>query len=371
MRIFLSSVISGMEEHRAAARQGAETLGHTVTAAEDFGASPLSPQQVCLAGVRDADLVVLLLGDRYGAPQVSGLSPTHEEYRAARGVKPVLAFVRTGVTPEPGQRAFIDEVSGWEDGGYRESFDTPASLAAAVTRRLHEWELSQQAGPVDEQELVARTVGLLPTRYTYAPGVAPLHVAVAGAPAQQVLRPSALDDPALHRDMQREAVYGDRPVLDPGQGVEPPVDRGTTLMIRQGNAEITLDEQGSVRITRPGRDARRGASGFSSGIPSLVEEDVRDRVADGIHYAAWALNRIDPTHRLRRVGLACRLDGISALAWRTRAEVTASPNSASMNLSGLESAVSDPVVLTRAALAFDESQRAEDIMVRLRREAKR
>jgi hypothetical protein len=321
--------------------------------------------------VRDADLVVLLLGERYGAPQGSGLSPTHEEYRAARGVKPVLAFVRTGVTPEPGQKAFIDEVSGWEEGGYRESFDTPASLAAAVTRRLHEWELSQQAGPVDERELVARTAALLPTRYTYGAGIAPLHVVVAGAPAQQVLRPSALDDPALHRDMQREAVYGDRPVLDPGQGVEPPVVRGITLTIRQGNAEITLDEQGNVRVTRPGRDAWRGAPGFSSGIPSFVEEDVRDRAADGIHYAAWLLNRIDRTYRLRRVGLACRLDGIGALVWRTRAEVAASPNSASMNLSGLESAISDPVVLTRAALVFEESQLAEDIMVRLRRGAKR
>lgn len=109
MKIFLSSVISGMEEYRAAARQAAETLGHAVTAAEDFGASPLSPQQVCLAGVRDADLMVLLLGERYGAPQGSGLSPTHEEYRAARSVK-VLAFVRTGVSPEPIQRAFVDDV---------------------------------------------------------------------------------------------------------------------------------------------------------------------------------------------------------------------------------------------------------------------
>jgi hypothetical protein len=166
-----------------------------------------------------------------------------------------------------------------------------------VTRRLHEWELSQQAGPVDEQALLARTAGLLPTRYTYAAGIAPLHVVVAGALAQQVLRPSALDDPALHRDMQREAVYGDRPVLDPGQGVELPAVRGTTLTIRQGNAEITLDEQGNVRVTRPGRDARRGASAFSGGIQSLVEEDVRDRVADGIHYAGWLLNRID-----RRIG---------------------------------------------------------------------
>ncbi len=62
MRIFLSSVISGMETYRAAAQRAAETLGHTVTMAEDFGASPFSPQQVCLGAVRDADIVMLLLG---------------------------------------------------------------------------------------------------------------------------------------------------------------------------------------------------------------------------------------------------------------------------------------------------------------------
>lgn len=126
MKIFLSSVISGMEEFREAAREAAESLSHTVIAAEDFGASPLSPQQVCLTGVRQADVVVLLLGTRYGAGQPSGLSPTHEEYRAARGSKPVLAFVQAGISPEPGEDAFIKEVSHWEGAGYRQTFTTPA-----------------------------------------------------------------------------------------------------------------------------------------------------------------------------------------------------------------------------------------------------
>jgi hypothetical protein len=99
VRVFVSSVLGGMEEYRAAARQAAENLGHTVTAAEDFRASPLSPQQVCLTGVRDADVVVLLLGARYGAVQPPGLSPTHEEYRTARGSKPVLMFCRRGSPP--------------------------------------------------------------------------------------------------------------------------------------------------------------------------------------------------------------------------------------------------------------------------------
>lgn len=95
MKVFISSMIVSMEEYRTAAREAVENLGHTVIAAEDFGASPDSPQQVCLAAVRDADVIVLLFGARYGIPQTSGLSPTHEEYREARGHKPVLMFVQT------------------------------------------------------------------------------------------------------------------------------------------------------------------------------------------------------------------------------------------------------------------------------------
>lgn len=368
VKVFISSVITGMEDYRAAARQAAETLGHTVTAAEDFRASPQTPQQVCLGAVRDADVVVLILGVRYGAPQQSGISPTHEEYHEARGTKPVLAFVQAGVTRESEQERFVEEVSTWEGGGYRESFDSPASLGTAVTRALHDCELSQQAGPVDEEELVARTAGLLPTRSADAAGVSPLHVVVAGAPAQQVLRPGALDDAGLRRDMQREAVYGDHPVFDPQQGVQEPSVQGATLLITQLNAQITLDEQGNVRVSRPAREVGRGA-GAMGGLPSLVEEEVRERVADGIRYAGWVLDRVDPTHRLRRVGLACRLAGVGYLPWRTRAEATASPNAASMG-SGVEAADSPPVVLARAALLFDIATLADDITVRLRRQVR-
>jgi hypothetical protein len=356
-----------MEDYRAAARQAAQTLGHTVTAAEDFRASPHTPQQVCLGAVRDADVVVLLLGARYGAPQNSGLSPTHEEYREARGAKPVLTFVQKGVTREPEQEAFLKEVSTWEGGGYREDFDSPTTLGAAVTRALHDWELSQQAGPVNEEELTARAAALLPTRSAHAAGVAPLHVVVAGAPTQQVLRSGDLDDEALRRDIQREAVYGDHPVFDSQLGVQAPVVQGTTLLIAQANAQITLDEQGNVRVSRPAREG--GRESVMGGLPCLVEEDVRGRIADGIRYAGWLLNRIDPTHRLSRVALACRLAGVGYLPWRTRAEVAASPNAASMGR-GAESADSPPVIMARAGLLFDVTKLADDITVRLRRQLK-
>ena len=89
MKVFVSSVIDGYEEYREAAVSAVRTLRHDALRAEDYGASPNSPQQTCLQGVRDADVVVLLLGARYGFKQASGLSATHEEYREAKEQHPV------------------------------------------------------------------------------------------------------------------------------------------------------------------------------------------------------------------------------------------------------------------------------------------
>jgi hypothetical protein len=94
VRVFISSLIGGMEEYRAAAAAGIGALGHDVVRAEDFGALADSPQVACLRGVRESDVVVLLIGSRYGVPQGSGLSATHEEYReAVLTNQPVQVFV--------------------------------------------------------------------------------------------------------------------------------------------------------------------------------------------------------------------------------------------------------------------------------------
>lgn len=68
MKVFISSLISGMEAERAAVKRAIEVLGHQPVMAEDFGARASSPQVACLAGLRDADLVVLILGPRLHHP---------------------------------------------------------------------------------------------------------------------------------------------------------------------------------------------------------------------------------------------------------------------------------------------------------------
>src|SRR3977135_4124469 len=107
MKVFISSLITGMEPVRSAAREAVLQLGHEPIFAEDFGAKPQSPQVACLSGVRQSGLVIPILGPRYGAKQASGLSATHEEYREAKERCPILAFVEDGVGRDAAQEAFV------------------------------------------------------------------------------------------------------------------------------------------------------------------------------------------------------------------------------------------------------------------------
>ena len=134
MRVFLSSVISDFEDFREAAARAVTSLGYEVSRAEDIGASATTPQQACLAAEREADLVVLFLGGRYGAPQSSVLSATHEEYREARGSTPLLVFVQEDIDYEPGQSRFIREVQEWESGNLTQGFTSPEELQETVPR---------------------------------------------------------------------------------------------------------------------------------------------------------------------------------------------------------------------------------------------
>lgn len=182
MKIFVSSLISGFEEFRAAAIDAIVTLRHEPVVAEEFGAQAASPQIACLNALRSSDLVVLILGGRYGYAGSSGLSPTHEEYLEARGRKPVLMFVQENVDREEQQAKFISEASGWQAGQFRESFKTAGELGKLVTRAIHEYQLASAAGPLDTAALSNNAASMLPKiRQNKGASSPTLHFAIAGA----------------------------------------------------------------------------------------------------------------------------------------------------------------------------------------------
>lgn len=371
MRIFVSSLITGLEAERAAARRAIERLGHQAAMAEDFGARPTSPQVACLSELRSSDLVVLILGPRYGSKQSSGLSATHEEFREARGRKPTLTFVQDS-DPEPEQAALINEASGWEPGLFREGFASPEELGDRITAAIHRYELANATAPMDPIALRARALALLPEPRSHYSRPS-LSVAIAAGPDQAILRPAEIEHQSLRDAIEQQVLFGTPPLFDRRLGSDSALEHGA-LVIRQGSqhgseghAQIRLWENGDVYLETPLDRADR-----SMEMSVIIQETLEHRLEASLAFLGWLLGRVDPTERITHVVPAVRLTGGGALAWRTQAEHAASPRSVSMMMFGREEERDVAVLLTpphmpRPALTVNAARIIEDVVVLLRR----
>lgn len=370
MKIFISSLIGNFGAQRQAAKSAVVTLRHEPIMAEDLGAQPNSPQVACLQGLRHSDLVVLVLGEHYGAVQAgSGLSATHEEYREARGTKPVIAFVQQGVTPDPQQAEFIAEVQGWEGGLFRGGFDDAADLQSGIIRALHDHTVANVVGAVDPEELSRRAAALLPAESRNMAGSASVDVALAAGPTQRILRPVEIEAPALGEALLQAALFGPDQLFDRSKGNESRLIDGALVLRQERGASVRLDEQGAMLLRMPLDEESRGRGGFDMGTMMVVLEDaVQQRLTTCIGFAAAAIERIDPTQRLTDVAIATRISGVEHRAWRTRAQHAASPTSVTIDV--VRSGSREPVVTVqrRASLRLDRTRLIEDLLVPLRRQ---
>lgn len=376
MKIFISSLIVGFGPQRQAAKAAVTTLRHDPIMAEDFGAQPNSPQGACLRELRQSDLVVLVLGESYGAVQAgSGLSATHEEYREARGRKPVVAFVQQGVSPDPRQAEFITEVQGWEGGLFRGGFETPVDLQSGIIRALHDYTVANVVGGVDQDELGRRAVALLPPDGRNTVAAAALDLAISAGPTQRILRPVEIESDDLAAALLQSALFGPDQILDRTLGSGTALVGGALVLQQERGASVRLDEQGSLLIRLPLDEAggQRGGLNMAMQMMSgsvILEEVVQQRLGAMLGYAGDAIERIDPSQRVTEVAIAARISGAEHRAWRTREQHAASPGSVSM---GMLSSGRKPVVSVhrRAALRLDRARLVEDVLVPLRRQFSR
>ena len=364
MKVFVSSVISGFEGFREATARAISSLGYEVVRAEDFGASASSPQQACLGAAREADLMVLLLGARYGAKQASGLSATHEEYQEARKYRPVVAFVQEDVTFEPDQRNFITEVREWETGNLTTSFSTEDELRDAVTRELHRHAVLA-ARPIDPQELLVRADEAIGTANSLW-GAPQLVLSLAPGPLQEMLRPSELEDPGFARKIQQQALFGPYALFAVEARNQADL-RANWLVLSQESSSIEVSSAGDIVIRRPALRVNQDL--FSVSLPALIEEDIEEQLFMALQFTAAMLEHIDPVHRLSHVGIIAALVEVTYQGWRTRAEHARSPNSMGIS-EGHERvvAVLTPSVRARAEIHQRADELAHDLMILLRRE---
>ena len=142
-RIFVSSVMTGFQEYRKAARAGIRQAGCDAVLAEDFAAQSSSSRNACIDGVKSADALVLLLGPQYGWVAPSGRSATEEEYQEARRRHiPILVFVQDGVSSEPNQQDFTDRVEDYVHGHFRKSFQSSDDLKRLVKEAVMGMDLT-------------------------------------------------------------------------------------------------------------------------------------------------------------------------------------------------------------------------------------
>ena len=368
MKVFISSLISGYEPLRDAARRAITTLRNEVIMAEDFAAQPNSSQIACLQGVRAADVVVLILGPDYGfVPGGSAISATHQEYREARGTRPILAFIQQGIDAQPEQSAFIDEVQAWEGGLFRRGFNTAADLHEAITQSLHDYIVSNATEPVDQEDLISKAKALIPAERQNQHSATLLELAIVGGPFQQILRPIEIKNSALGEELQQKALFGENRLLDRTKGSVVGLD-GPDLVIQQDRGgSFRLTEQGAVAFRLPleDTDARDRMTGFSGML--IIEEIVRDRLQSSLGYAAATIEHIDPSQRLTHLGIAAFISGSEYRTWKTRAQQSSMGGSLQMGMGQVERAPIS-MVIRRAALRLDRTPLIEDILVPLRRQ---
>jgi hypothetical protein len=362
MKVFISSVVTGMEEFRNAAREAVTQLGHDPVMAEDFHAKPHSPKIACLDGLRQSGLVVLILGSEYGPKQKKGISATHEEYREAKESHPILAFVQKGVSRNSDQAAFLEEVQSWEGGLFRTGFDTPESLKAAITRAIHQWEVSNATAPLDANNLRNQAVKAVFSeqnhRYYSQPS---LVLSVIGGPPQPVLRPSEIENPQLARDLLQEALFGSYPIFDHRFGNQTRIENNN-LVMNQENRErvIKLVPQGGL-IFNLNLDHQS--------LMVIIQEKLKQEIFNAFKYAGMVFEKIDPTQRLTHVAFAAGFTGSEYITIRTQAEHYANPNSVTI---GIGQADTRPVHLipahrSRGSFNHETEKLVEDLIVLLRR----
>lgn len=269
--------------------------------------------------------------------------------------------------PEPAFAAALEQLKAWGfDVDVPEPGDdqaVPAGLGPGTPKPA----APSAPSPGSQAAGLERALSLVP-RSQYAGGEAALVLITVPALRGPLLRPSELEDPALGAWLEREALYGEPPMLERGEGTNTGAIGGR-LVARQSRASVAIDEEGAVVVVRAlTRDTDRSVI-----LRGIIEEEVLADLEADLAFVDRVLAHVDPEGRTSHVMPVVALVGAGYTAWRTRAEQAASPNSMTMNMSNGDQVVThlSPAAQPRSALSNQRSNLARDLMVLLRRAARK
>lgn len=300
-RIFVSSLMTGYGDIRAAASRAIDRSGCEPVRAEDFPAGTVSPWTACLDGVASCDGLALILGARYGDPTVAGVSATEEEYREAVKLKKHIFVFLEGRDRDPQQQEFISSVEDYVDGHWRKSFSTLEQLEELVEQALHEGRPMVAAGNAEggSRERIGAAVTERPDRVE---GLVWAQVVWTTPRDEEVVDPTSFMDPNFQRDVQRLAHEGDTPLFDYGQAKNTRVE-ASRIRFTQGNPGDWRGGRDLVMVNL-----------YENGALS-VAVNVTGLTGGGAMRDIGQMYRIDPNETSRRLEQAW---GFAALWWEDR-----------------------------------------------------
>jgi hypothetical protein len=142
VKIFISSVRSGLELERDALPGLIRALGHEPVRFEDFSAQAVPSRQACIEAVESSDAYLLLLGPHYGTtfPE-TGQSATHDEWVTAQRLgMPRYVLRKTGVEFDAQQKEFESELGEYGSGRFYKTFADVAEAQQAAAGAIRELE---------------------------------------------------------------------------------------------------------------------------------------------------------------------------------------------------------------------------------------
>lgn len=323
MKVFVSSVVRDYEKYREAAAEAVETLGYQVSRSEDFPARPDTPQQACLGEIRGSDAVILLLGERYGAKQDSGLSATQEEYNEAKKNNiPVLVFIESDINPELAQEEFIKEVKDWTSGYFIKNFSDSKQLNVKIIQSLHHLAL-QQVKVISEEDATERAKNLLSTyninyRVNYRPR---LLFGLVVSPQKQIFRPSDLDGASFIGKIRMCDGEGAIPILKEQISIE---FRDKAAIIKQSSSLLSINRQGDIYIAQA--ILKNNLSPRNS-LPVIIEEQIAGLLYSCLQFCRCILESVDAIRDMSSLVVAVCIKDNQVTPWRTRQKHIESPNS--------------------------------------------
>lgn len=308
-RVFVSSVMDGFEEYRAAARAGIEAAGCEPVLVEDNPALPVSSRNACLDGVGSCDAVAVIVGERGGWTAPSGKLVVEEEYEHARGRSiPTFVFLQETKRDAEGDR-LAAKLSEFVGGNFRRTFKKAADLRREVEAACKPLASSAPRITVDK----TRFDKLLTSPHDFGRETVLRIVIATGRPDETVIDMDRLDSEEFRHELFALGVARDVGFFHrTRQRTE---DRGkNSLVVVQNDAHgstppgqavrVELTEDGwlvlDINVTGTDENSRRGM-GFD--LYPVEVEAIKEHAATALRFARRAFDVIDPHGR--HAGLLC------------------------------------------------------------------